>query len=64
MKGVQILYDEAGKERYIQIDLNALDQASQAIEDLIDIVMAEAAKHEEKHDWEEVKAQLIKEGKL
>lgn len=64
MKGIEILYDDTGKERMIQIDLNAVDKENQAIEDLIDIVMAEATKDEERYSLEEVKAILKKEGKL
>lgn len=64
MKGVQILYDDSGHKRLLQIDLNEVDERNEAIEDLIDIILAEAAKDEEKYDWEDVKALLKKEGKL
>lgn len=64
MKGIQILYDEGGRKRLLQIDLNEVDDRSEAVEDLLDIILAEAAKDEEKYDWEEVKSMLKKEGKL
>lgn len=64
MKGVHILYDDSGNKRLLQIDLNEVDERNEALEDLIDIILAEAAKDEEKYDWEDVKALLKKEGKL
>lgn len=64
MKGVQILYNDAGHKRLLQIDLNEVDPESEAIEDLIDIILAEAAKDDEKYSLEEVKAILKKEGRL
>jgi|GEM_PF-1674904 len=64
MKGVNILYDASGDRRFLQIDLKEVDERDEAIEDLIDIILAEAAKDDEKYDWEDVKAMLKKQGKL
>ena len=46
MKGVTILFDEARKKRIVQIDLDVLSKDPEAIEDLLDGLIAEQRKHE------------------
>ncbi|MBK8497619.1 MAG: hypothetical protein IPL52_02080 [Flavobacteriales bacterium] len=64
MKGVRVLLDETTNKRIIQIDVENVDPQDELLEDLVDIILAEDAKDDEKFDWEEVKKVLKAEGKL
>lgn len=64
MKGVRVLYDETTHKRIIQIDVDEVDEADELLEDLVDTILAENAKDEEKYDWEDVKRMLKQEGRL
>lgn len=46
MKGVTILFDEARKKRIVQIDLDVLSKDPEAIEDLLDGLVAEQRRNE------------------
>jgi|688.fasta_scaffold08674_2 hypothetical protein len=46
MKGVTILFDEARKKRIVQIDLDQLSKDPEAIEDLLDGLIAEQRRNE------------------
>jgi hypothetical protein len=65
MKGVSFLTDETRKKRYAQIDLKGIaGYDDEQLEDLMDLIIAEARKDEKSIPWETVKAELIKEGKI
>ena len=64
MKGVRVLLDEATNKRIIQIDVEEVDPNDELLEDVIDIILAEDAKDDEKFDREDVKKVLKAEGKL
>jgi len=65
MKGVSFVTDETHKRRYAQIDLKGIAQYdNEALEDLFDMIVAEARKNEKGIPWESVKDELIKEGKI
>ena len=64
MKGLTFITDETSKKRFAQVDLSALSKHEEVIEDLIDIIISESRKSEEKIPIEEVKRQLKKAGKL
>lgn len=64
MKGVRVFLDEASNKRVIQIAVDEVDPNDELLEDLVDIILAEDAKDDEKYDWEEVKKLLKAEGKL
>lgn len=65
MKGVSFVTDETRKRRYAQIDLKGIAKYDdEALEDLMDIIIAEARKDEKSIPWETVKEELIKEGKI
>jgi hypothetical protein len=65
MKGVSFVTDETRKKRYAQIDLKGIAAYNdEQIEDLMDIIIAEARKNEKSIPWETVKAELIKEGRI
>ena len=46
MKGVSILFDERRKKRIVQIDMDALNKDPEAIEDLLDMLIAESRRKE------------------
>jgi hypothetical protein len=65
MKGVSFVTDETRKRRYAQIDLKGIAKYDDAaMEDLMDIIIAEARKDEKSISWEIVKAELIQEGRI
>ena len=64
MKGVKILLDEASSKRFVQIDIDVLDKDREAVEDLLDVIIAENRKHDVMIPWEKAKAELRKAGKL
>ena len=65
MKGVSFVTNETSKKRYAQIDLKGISQYDDdAMEDLMDMLIAEARKDEKSIPWENVKEELIQEGKI
>ena len=64
MKGITFITDETHKKRLVQIELDTIEKYEERLEDLFDIILAEARKDEEKIPLAEVKRQLIKAGKL
>lgn len=46
MRGVSILFDERKKKRIVQIDMDAINKNPEAIEDLMDILVAESRRDE------------------
>lgn len=46
MKGLSILYDERRKKRIVQIDLDTVSKDPEAVEDLLDVLVAEARRDE------------------
>ena len=46
MKGVSILFDERRKKRIVQIDMDALNKDPEAIEDLLEGLIAEQRRNE------------------
>ncbi|GAA4464189.1 hypothetical protein GCM10023093_13990 [Nemorincola caseinilytica] len=65
MKGVSFVTDETRKRRYVQIDLKGIANFdNEMLEDLMDMIVAEARKDEKSIPWESVKAELAKERKI
>ncbi|MCW3121789.1 MAG: hypothetical protein JWQ38_1281 [Flavipsychrobacter sp.] len=65
MKGISFVTDETHNRRYAQIDLKGIAKYDDdALEDLMDILIAEARKDEKSVPWESVKSELIQEGKI
>jgi len=60
MKGVTFLTDETNKKRLLQIDVKEIAKNPDKIEDLLDIVIAEARKDEPKISWANAKKRLKK----
>jgi hypothetical protein len=64
MKGVTFIKDETHNKRFVQIDIDELDQHQNQVEDLLDIIIAKSRKDDEEISWDELKKQLKAEGKL
>ncbi|WP_339791459.1 MAG: hypothetical protein ACMVP2_24735 [Imperialibacter sp.] len=64
MKGVTFISDENNKKRFVQIDLEQLEEHQGKIEELLDVVISESRKNDDEISWEELKKQLKAEGKL
>jgi len=60
MKGVTFLVDETHKKQLVQIDLNVLNGDAEQVNDLIDLLIAESRKDDEKMDWADVKKRFLK----
>jgi hypothetical protein len=64
MKGVNYITDDSNKKVAVQIDLKLLEKYDEEIEDLIDGIIAESRKDEEKRPLGEVIKNLRRKGKL
>ncbi len=64
MKGITFIKDETHNKRFVQIDIEQLEKYHDAIEDLLDMIIAESRKDDGEMSWEEVKKQLKEAGKL
>ncbi len=65
MKGVSFLTDETHHKRYVQLDLDEVVNINDTdLEDLMDVIIAEARKNDEKISIEELGNQLKREGLL
>ena len=60
MKGVTFLVDQTNKKHLVQIDMKILEGDAEQVEDLIDLLIAESRKDDEKLDWADVKSRLLK----
>jgi uncharacterized Ntn-hydrolase superfamily protein len=58
MKAVTILKNEENDHKLVQIDIDALADNDELIEDLFDFLTIELRKNEETVSWEDVKKQL------
>lgn len=64
MDAVTVIKDKDTNHRLLQVDLDALADGEDILEDVYDIIAIELRKNEETIPWEEVKRQLYNEGKL
>ena len=64
MKGVTFIKDETHNKRFVQIDIEELEQHRNEVEDLLDVIIAKSRKDDEEISWEDLKKQLQAEGKL
>jgi hypothetical protein len=64
MKGVSYVTDESNRKLAVQIDIKLLEKYDEEMEDLIDGIIAESRKDEERKPLNEVIKQLKKRGKL
>jgi hypothetical protein len=65
MRPLTFITDETHKRRYVQIDLAEVAEIDEEqLEDIMDIIIAEARKGDEKISLEELESQLKAEGRL
>ena len=58
MKGVRYITDEGNQRKSVVIDIETIEKHPEEVEDLMDVIVAEARKHEPKRSWEDVKKDL------
>ena len=64
MKGISYITDGHNKKKAVVIDLKTIENNQDAIEDLLDIILAESRKDEPTVSWDDMKKKLHKKGKL
>jgi hypothetical protein len=64
MKGINIFKDEKNNRKILQVDIKEVAKHPNQLEDLMDVLVAEARKDEKEISWETAKKQLRKKGKL
>lgn len=64
MKGVSYITDGKNRKKAVVIDIKLIETNEEAVQDLLDVIIAEARKEEPKKSWEEVKKSLKRKGKL
>lgn len=60
MKGINILYDEKGRKRQVQIDVDVIQNDPEAVEEVIDIIICEARRNEPAISLADLKKKLDK----
>ena len=63
MKGITIMSDEKNGKRIAQVDLSYLTSKNQNVEDLLDVLVAEARVHEKEFSLSHVKKEISKKTK-
>ena len=58
MKGIQFVIDATGKKKAVLIDLS---EWGELWEDIYDVLVSQSRKDEPKVDWEELKAEMVRE---
>jgi len=64
MKGVSFVMNEHNEKIAVQIDLKTLGKKREAVEDMLDIIIAESRSEDDDVSWEVAKKELKKAGKL
>ena len=64
MKGISYITDGHNKKKAVVIDLKTIENNQDAIEDLLDIIVAESRKDEPTVSWDDMIKKLHKKGKL
>lgn len=64
MKGITFIKDTTHNKQFVQIELTRLDELEENWNDLLDVIIAEMRKDDEKIDLEDFKQELRNEGKL
>jgi hypothetical protein len=63
MNGVTIIEDKAKKRRYMQIDMKAVKDDREGIQDLIDVMIAESRRDQKRIPWSVIKEEMKREGR-
>ena len=64
MKGVNFITDDKNRRKAVVIELKTIEEHQEAIEDFLDIIIAESRNDEPKRSWSDVKKSLKKKAKL
>ncbi len=64
MKSVTFITNDKNEKIAVQIDFKTLDKHGSAVEDILDIIVAERRKNDEDVSWEVAKKEFEKAGKL
>ena len=64
MKGISYITDRKNRRKAVVIDIKLIENNEEAVQDLLDVIIAEARKEEPKKSWEEIKKSLKRKGKL
>jgi len=64
MKGVSFVTNEKNERIAVQIELKTLEKHQEALEDYLDVIIAENRKEDASLSWEQAKKELKKAGKL
>jgi len=64
MKGINYITDENNHKKAVVIDLKMIENNDEDVHELIDVLVAESRKDDEKVSWEQAKKTLRKKGKL
>jgi len=64
MKGVNFVLNDKSERIAVQIELKTLSKHQEALEDLLEAIIAESRKDDEDVSWEDAKKELVKIGKL
>jgi hypothetical protein len=62
MKGTIFIKDQIGNERFIEVDLEALEKNGENIDDLCNRIIAELRNDEVVVSWGEVKKHVLEKG--
>lgn len=60
MKGITILYDAQGNKRQVQLDVSAIVNDPERIEEILDVIICEARKNEPTISLEQLKVRSAK----
>ncbi len=55
MKGISFLTNEKNERIAVQIELKTIERHDEEVHELIDVLVAESRKNDEKMDWEAAK---------
>ena len=64
MKGISFITDRQNKKKAVVIDYNLFKHHSEELEDMLDVIIAEARQDEKSIPFKKVIADLKKKGKL
>jgi DNA-binding protein YbaB len=64
MKGVSFILDSKNRVKAVQIDIKTIEKHEEELEDLLEGIIASARKGEPSSSLANVKARLVKKGKL
>ncbi len=64
MKGVSYITDDSNHKKAVVIDYNLFSKHSESLDDILDVIIAEAREEEDSIPFDKVVKQLKKKGKL